>query len=189
MNQDNRERDRRANNGLKQMESPEHGPRIRERLEAMKGVAPAQKPDALEAFRAWFGASKAVDAEGKPLVVYHGTRRQFNEFSPSKPRGAPGNPEGVYFTADKGAAEEYAQDVDGAWDEKSRVVAAYIKIENDADGKIIDSAYRGREYVVFKAENIKSATDNPDIRFSRTPAAQTETLAVSEMASQSQRGG
>lgn len=40
--------------------------------------------------------------------------------------------------------------------------------------KIIDSAYRGREYVVFKPENAKSATgnsgqfdpSNPDIRFS-----------------------
>ena len=29
------------------------------------------------AFKAWFGDSKVVDAEGKPLVVYHGTRRRF----------------------------------------------------------------------------------------------------------------
>ncbi len=133
-----------------------------------------------ENFQRWFKNSKVVDAEGKPLVVYHGTRRPFNEFSPSRPRGAPGNPEGVYFTADKGVAEEYAQDADGAWDEKSRIVSAYIKIENDADGKIIDSAYRGREYVVFKPENIKSATGNrgtfdpadPDIRRSADGAIQ-----------------
>lgn len=126
-----------------------------------------------EAFRKWFGDSKVVDANGNPLVVYHGTRRPFDVFSPSNPRGAIGNQKGVYFTADKSVAEEYAQDVDGAWDDKSRVIAAYIKIESDADGKTIDSAYRGREYVVFKPENIKSAIgnngdfspSNPDIRY------------------------
>lgn len=32
------------------------------------------------AFRAWFGESKVVDAQGKPLVVYHGTRADFTAF-------------------------------------------------------------------------------------------------------------
>lgn len=114
-------------------------------------------------FKTWFGKSKVVDSKGKPLVVYHGTRRPFDTFSPGKPRGAPGNPAGTYFTADRRVAEEYAQDVDGAWDEKSRIVAAYIKIENDSDGAIIESAYRGREYVVYEPRNIKvteMSTDN-----------------------------
>lgn len=31
-------------------------------------------------FKAWFGGSKVVDAEGKPLVVYHGTRGDFAVF-------------------------------------------------------------------------------------------------------------
>ena len=137
-------------------------------------------------FKRWFGDSKVVGADGKPLVVYHGTRRPFNEFSPSKPMGAPGNPEGVYFTADKGVAEEYAQDADGAWDEKSRVVSAYIKIENDADGKIIDSAYRGREYAVFKAENIKSAIGNSGA-FDPTSPDITRSAARPEFFSQLQR--
>ena len=33
-------------------------------------------------FKRWFGNSKIVDAEGKPLVVYHGTKRDFSEFKP-----------------------------------------------------------------------------------------------------------
>ena len=32
------------------------------------------------AFRAWFGNSKVVDKDGKPLVVYHGTTSDFSEF-------------------------------------------------------------------------------------------------------------
>jgi hypothetical protein len=33
-----------------------------------------------KAFKDWFGESKVVDADGKPLVVYHGTRSDFSEF-------------------------------------------------------------------------------------------------------------
>jgi hypothetical protein len=32
-------------------------------------------------FKSWFGDSKVVDTEGKPLVVYHGTSKKFEEFS------------------------------------------------------------------------------------------------------------
>lgn len=32
-------------------------------------------------FKAWFGDSKVVDADGKPLVVYHGTNADFTRFS------------------------------------------------------------------------------------------------------------
>jgi N12 class adenine-specific DNA methylase len=31
-------------------------------------------------FKRWFGGSKVVDAQGKPLVVYHGTDNDFSEF-------------------------------------------------------------------------------------------------------------
>lgn len=127
-------------------------------------------------FWRWFGDSKVTDADGLPLVVYHGTRRAFDVFTPSKPRGAAGNPEGIYFSPDKSTAEEYAQDVDGATDERSRVVEAYIKIESEADGQVKESRYSGSEYIVFKPENIKSTAgnsgafdpDNADIRFSRS---------------------
>lgn len=32
-------------------------------------------------FKKWFGQSKVVDESGKPLVVYHGTTAEFNEFT------------------------------------------------------------------------------------------------------------
>lgn len=40
----------------------------------------ASTPEALENFRKWFGDSKVVDAEGKPLVVYHATDADFSAF-------------------------------------------------------------------------------------------------------------
>lgn len=33
-----------------------------------------------QAFKGWFGDSKVVDAQGRPLVVYHGTDADFSEF-------------------------------------------------------------------------------------------------------------
>jgi hypothetical protein len=50
------------------------------------------------AFRKWFGDSKVVDADGKPLVVYHTTTYgDFNEFNKSEQRkGMAGY--GFYFT-------------------------------------------------------------------------------------------
>ncbi len=39
-------------------------------------------------FQAWFGDSKVVDTEGRPLVVYHGTNRDFSSFAKSGPFGA-----------------------------------------------------------------------------------------------------
>ena len=58
------------------------------------------------AFQAWFGDSKVVDADGKPLIVYHGTTGDFSAFDPSK-----ANPEsdlgaGFYFSNTAGDVDE-----------------------------------------------------------------------------------
>ena len=45
-------------------------------------------PTDSDAFKRWFGDSKVVDAGGQPLVVYHGTRRDFNEFKTLNDLGA-----------------------------------------------------------------------------------------------------
>ena len=39
------------------------------------------------AFKKWFGDSKIVDEDGNPLVVYHGTKREFNVFETKYPDG------------------------------------------------------------------------------------------------------
>ena len=47
-----------------------------------------------EAFRAWFGDSKVVDAQGRPLVVYHGTNKEITAFKPGRGGGA------IWFATD-----------------------------------------------------------------------------------------
>jgi Inorganic Pyrophosphatase/ADP-Ribosyltransferase in polyvalent proteins/Large polyvalent protein associated domain 39/Large polyvalent protein-associated domain 3 len=127
------------------------------------------------AFKSWFAGSKAVDEDGKPLVVYHGTRYKFDAFEPTQPRAAAGNPVGIYFTDDPREAEQFAEDVDGATDARSRVVPAYLSIRNDKDGVIRKRRDGTTEFIVFDPTRIKSAIGNngafdptdPRINFSR----------------------
>jgi len=60
------------------------------------------------AFKKWFSGSKVVDTDGKPLVVYHGTRHSFDEFMRE---GRKGRDRLHYFTEDPAVASEYAGDV------------------------------------------------------------------------------
>ena len=64
-------------------------------------------------FKKWFGASKVVDAEGKPLVVYHGTARDFKKFDPlrvGKNWGRVGGDTfGLFFTTSTSEAEHNAK--------------------------------------------------------------------------------
>lgn len=55
------------------------------------------------AFAHWFKGSKVVDADGAPLVLYHGTRASFDAFSYAR-IGQHGCAEGAgfYFTVNQG---------------------------------------------------------------------------------------
>ncbi len=59
-------------------------------------------------FRNWFGNSKIVDSEGKPLVVYHGTQRPDRVGTSFNPKRASSGPM-PYFTSDPTIASGYAQ--------------------------------------------------------------------------------
>jgi len=53
------------------------------------------------AFKAWFGGSKVVDAEGNPLRVYHGTTAEFSVFDSSLAGyGTDSNRDGAYWFSD-----------------------------------------------------------------------------------------
>lgn len=136
------------------------------------------------AFKEWFGDSKVVDAEGKPLVVYHGgdPDSQISSFKPSA-TGA------IWFTDNREYAEFTSHDKFERGE--SKVYDAYISIKNpldlreqagnqwDAirddqdviknakaagyDGIILNdrnSGVDGISYVAFSPEQIKSATGN-----------------------------
>ena len=89
-------------------------------------------------FKNWFGESKVVDADGKPLTVYHGTSKDvdFNSFK--------GNKNGIWFTPNPDIASNYAMQNDSMGYRRgtgysmeptntaSRVIPAYVSIENPA---------------------------------------------------------
>lgn len=83
-------------------------------------------------FKKWFGDSKVVDAQGKPLVVYHGTTKAFEAFDPGmigSGQGMQAGGAGFYFTSDNRLAQPYA----GRWNDgnpDARVISAYVSLQN-----------------------------------------------------------
>lgn len=73
-------------------------------------------------FRKWFGDSKVVDQQGKPLVVYHGTPMSFSKFN-SFP---------IFFTDSAGAAAGYAsgQYAPAEVDSVPNVMPVYVSLKN-----------------------------------------------------------
>lgn len=77
-------------------------------------------------FERWFGDSKVVDAEGKPLVVYHGTSADFDAFDMGADKRGVG---GAWFSD----SHNYAYDMAGGRD--GRVIDAYLSLKNP---KVVD---------------------------------------------------
>lgn len=69
-------------------------------------------------FMKWFGDSKVVDANGAPLVVYHGTSADFQEFKTERGMS--------FFSPSDKWAESYSSKQGG------NVVPAYVSIKNPA---------------------------------------------------------
>ena len=91
-------------------------------------------------FQRWFGDSKVVDADGNPLVVYHGTSKDkdFDKFKVG--------PRGAWFTTNPSEASAYAEENDSGYkivdydpktgyvrkDISARVIPTYLSIKNPA---------------------------------------------------------
>lgn len=69
-------------------------------------------------FQEWFKGSKAVDENGKPLKVFHGTWREFSDFDTGKSSGI------GYFTTSQEVAKTYAGGT------KGNVIQAYLSLQN-----------------------------------------------------------
>lgn len=156
---------------------------IRAATPRAKGV-PSNARDGLgEAFANWFGESKVVDATGAPLVVYHGTLKDFSEFRLDRTMDG-----GFHFGTTK-AANERTEDLDeprgsqpvhvmplylsirnpmrttdpwddeDAWEDKIRVAK-----ERGHDGIVYRNAREdaGQDsWIAFSPDQIKSAIGNP----------------------------
>jgi hypothetical protein len=82
-------------------------------------------------FWRWFGDSKVVDAEGRPLVVYHGTPNGgfsvFDVAMAGKTHDSGWIGRGIYMTTDQRAAYGYANRKRG---ESPQIYELYAKLEN-----------------------------------------------------------
>lgn len=77
-----------------------------------------------KAFKDWFGDSKVVDEEGKPLVVYHGTGADFNEFKSTK------FPTAGYFAKTPDIANVTAMFNIEYNDKPGSIVPVYLSLQN-----------------------------------------------------------
>lgn len=78
------------------------------------------------AFEKWFGKSKVVDANGKPLVVYHGTNADFSVFKHSR------SDVGMHFGTAGQAADrlDYMREGGRRPDEGMQTMPVYLSIKN-----------------------------------------------------------
>ena len=136
-------------------------------------------------FKRWFGDSKVVDADGKPLVVYHGTASSFEAFDPAR-RGETTDTSdsklGFFFSSSTARANEAA--VDAGYYGGGNVMPVYLSMKNPLvhsgpqgmpaqsatvirraikagnDGVIFKRGeIGGQDYVVFRPEQIKSVNN------------------------------
>lgn len=154
---DNAEKVRKA-----QKELPALNKKIDESYQKLTPVT--ERPE----FKKWFEGSKVVDADGRPLVVYHGTKADFEAFNPVEQQGT----KGIWFTKNPETASRFTNRGEG----DSNVIPAYMKIENPYihDPKtnmtmkqVFDEARKGgydgvalnkgeAAYIAFKPEQVKS---------------------------------
>lgn len=129
-------------------------------------------------FQNWFRDSKAVDKDGKPLVMYHGTKADFTAFDmDSIKRGI-----GLYFAANPEESNLYAggRILSDRYDEGGKILPVYLSLKNpyiyrpgEKYKKIKASNREGYDGVIklntegqidvaiaFKPEQIKSAIGN-----------------------------
>lgn len=107
-------------------------------------------------FKAWFGDSKVVDAEGKPLVVYHGTRADFTEFKPSRV-GAMGP--GIYFSKKPDVASSYSDVTTRKGQEGggNQVMPVYLSVKNPL---VIDSVNDSSEQLFKRIDPTGKLSDD-----------------------------
>lgn len=104
-------------------------------------IIPDDDKEKIINFWNWFGDSKIVDEQGRPLVVYHGTPNRFNSFDLSKSKN------GFFFAPlnRKGFVSGYY--AFGGNTSNGQIMACYLKMETP----LVDHRPNGLE--LRKAEN------------------------------------
>ncbi len=120
------------------------------------GVLKTDTPE----FKTWFGESQVKDAQGKPLVAYHGTAQAFDKFDGNKTM------DGVFwFTTDKTKLERGEAGAAAAGEImpvylSAKNLAGWDQYEKFSIDELIQQGYDGiqldDDYVIFEPTQIKS---------------------------------
>ena len=110
--------------------TPEEG-QLKQGALLQEGIPQNESPE----FKNWFGGSKVVDPEGKPLVVYHGTKAALTEFQGNKAteKDSGWYGRGIYFTADPATASAYSgfEELQGGDAQPgANVLPVYVSLQN-----------------------------------------------------------
>lgn len=144
-----------------------------QKLNAAFARAPATDTPA---FKRWFGDSKVVDADGNPLVVYHGTGADFVAFNPAfmySGEGASQTGSGFYFTDNPDSASRYA-DLATTKGQPGQVVPVFLSLkkplfidfqQGETTGAKIKLTRAQVRKIILSAPNIRSEEDSPLLNF------------------------
>ncbi|WP_440111786.1 PLxRFG domain-containing protein [Acidovorax sp. BL-A-41-H1] len=112
--------------------TPQPGKTIFETIKATarnQNISGAKSATELTAFNSWFAGSKVVDANGKPIVMFHGTTQTFDAFDLKfASSGMYGS--GFYFTDEFSLARDYAAG--------GPVMEVYLSLKNPATQSVVD---------------------------------------------------
>lgn len=119
-------------------------------------------------FKNWFGDSKVVDENGKPLVVYHGTSEFFSEFDSSLSNYGEVSKDFNFFTNKMNAYANSAKDYADYWGKRNNqagwIHEVYLSIENPLHIKYTNtqekSYFTPVEYYDYNFEEIKKEYNN-----------------------------
>jgi hypothetical protein len=119
-------------------------------------------------FTQWFGESKVVDKEGKPLRVFHGSvKKGIEVFDTTRvtERSAKGDLPGTYFTSDKQYAAGFTRKQGALIREpRGEIVEAYIRINNPLNTTAAIKKYKkqGMSFGDAKRKALEALTPEND---------------------------
>ena len=106
------------------------------------------------AFKNWFGNSKVVDEKGQPLVMYHGTKMQFEQFDPNI-----GYQGAMFFSPKREFAENYMAGTD-----VKEPIAVYISAKNPFDYENPEHRKKVIDLAIENTAIYKNAPDQKGMR-------------------------
>ena len=101
-------------------------------------------------FKTWFGQSKIADASGNPIILYHGTMKDFSEFKTPNAVSSKNMGGAIWLTSDKEFANVYSMQFNkGKPTKGGQVIPVYVQMNNPYP------AYKLNEGVPSSIDDVK----------------------------------